>query len=665
MSSIPNEQQVEKFVPTMSTSDQVKSMEARVTVMGGLVSGLAYIVAKAIEKPQVTAVIMGGIGMIPGVGQAIIVAAGLCAVAYFAIQALKEQFSKYLLIVRTLDEFTILLHKIQKLTHLAVLISSSYNFDINIDEVNEQLKIIFSHFDEVLKLEQGNYHKIENQVMSLTTTPDIEGAAAAATAAAAANAADAKQQQQQNNNDTTGVQKGGLGQSGGAPLWWNRFAFNDKEWNTELNNNVVKLNIYLTTAMGEFSIVLNIIQMNMIVNGLGTDDTLKVKAITSLTQKNNFIQGSDEYRQMRTGILVHDILKLRVDFHYCKQKAGTGIFAVKTDDRPVCQGHIIKENGKTFTDYRKNLHEYIKTLKTRLKEGGYDDKTTQTISDNVLKPYLAMLRKAKWSVPSAAAAAAREKELLTLFGVPSVSDEDKNTQNAALDKKIKEIEASQEVVQGGGGIFNFLNKNKNETTEDPIVTVKRFLTDHPYNLVTDNELADFLRIVYDYSKKMKQTSPDTIKKALKSLAETTGNPVPVGAEDKLIAAAAAAAAAVPAAVTAPVPAPALAPAVPVAVPAPAPAVPVAVPAPAPAVPAAVPAAVTAPAPAPVPAPADDAPAPVPAPAPAPADDAPAPVTEGGGLFSSMKRGRATRKKARKTKSAHTPKHKSYKYRVKL
>jgi hypothetical protein len=595
-----NEQKVEPFLPTMSTSDQEKSMAKRVTVMGAIGSGLGFIASKATDNPQVMAAILGGIGAIPVVGQAILLAAALCAVAFYAIKLLKEQFSKYLLIVRTLDEFTILLHKIQKLTHLAVLISTSYNFDINIDEVNEQLKIIFSHFDEVLKLEkdggENNYHKIETEVMTLTTSPDFGAAADGAAVGGADKDAAAKKQADADVKPTG--QGGGAVQSGGAPLWWNRFAFNDKEWNTELNNNVVKLNIYLTTAMGEFSIILNIIQMNLIVNGLGPDDTLKVEAINSLTTKNTFIQGSDEYRQMRTGILVHDILKLRVDFHYCKQKAGTGIFSVKTEGRPVCQAYMdTKENGKTFTKYRKKLHENMKTLDKRLKDGDYDDETRRSVLDNVVTPYVVMLKKAKWSIPSAAAA--REKELLTLFGLQSLSDEEKIAQNAALDEKIKEIaETAAQPVQKGGKLFDFFKRNNNQPTEDPIDTVKIFLKEQPYNLVTDNELADFLRVVYDYSRKMKQTSRETIKTALGLLAEKTGNDVPADAEARLM-------------------------------------------------------------------PHDTA---DPAAASTAAVQAPA-QNKGsflsGLLGSSKSGGRATRKKARRTKSAQNPKSKSYKYRVKL
>jgi hypothetical protein len=624
-----NEQPVEPFLPTMNTSSQVNTMK-RVTVAGAIANGLAFIVQKATDNPQVMAAIMGGIGAIPGLGQGIIAAVALCAVAFYAIKLLKEQFSKYLLIVRTLDEFTILLHKIQKLTHLAVLISSSYKFDINIDEVNEQLKIIFSHFDEVLKLEKGgenNYHKIETAVMSLTTSPDYGSAAADATTAASENAAAAKQQVAAEVKPNG--QGGGAVQSGGGPLWWDRFAFNDKEWNTELNNNVVKLNIYLTTAMGEFSIILNIIQMNMIVNGLGTHDTLKVEAITSLTKKNTFIQDSDEYRQMRTGILVHDILKLRVDFHYCKQKAGTGIFAVKTEGRPVCQAYIDKrENGKTFTKYRKNLHEIMKILKMRLKDGDYDEKTKTSVSENVLKPYFDMLKKAKWGDAELAPAAtptAREKELLTLFGLSSLTLDDKTSQNAALDVKIIEIQGvSGQPGQVGGKFLDIFKRNKNEPTEDPIITVKNFLKDEPYNLVTDNELANFLRKVYDYSSKMKKTSPETIKKSLELLAETTGNDVPADAEARLLTETPANV--VSNAILDNSPAPAPAPA--------------------------------------APAPAADADAAPPAAA-APAPALPEKNGFFSGLFGSKKAGGATRKKARRTKSTQNPKRKSYKYRVKL
>ena len=134
MSLVP----VATVVPVKKQDISTSEVAARVTVAGLVGGGLFMIVDKASENPMVRAAILGSVAMLPAVGQAIIVLGALIAVGVYAAKLIKEQFSKYLKLLRTIDEFTILLHKIQKISNLTIFISTTYNFDINIDEVIEQ-----------------------------------------------------------------------------------------------------------------------------------------------------------------------------------------------------------------------------------------------------------------------------------------------------------------------------------------------------------------------------------------------------------------------------------------------------------------------------------------------------------------------------------------------
>ena len=546
-------------VPVKKQELSTSEVAERVTVAGLVGSGLFMIVQKATEKPEVMAVIMGSVAMLPAVGQAIIVLGALIAVGVYAAKMIKEQLSKYLKLLRTIDEFTILLHKIQKISNLTIFISTTYNFDINIDEVIEQMKIIFSRFDEVLKLEKDNYNKIESQVMNpLTAAPDIENEAQQAIARSSELEikSGAPGNELPNGSQTGGGGGGGGGsQTGGAPMWWERFKFNIHEWNKQLNNDIVKLNIHLTTTMSEFSIILNVIQMNMVVNGLGPNPQEKTKAIAELTKKNYVIKTSSEYRKTRIGILVHDILKLRVDFVYCKAKSGKVSSLSSNPDDPICKEHIVSYNtGKSFTNYRSELQKYIERLIIRLKDGDYDDVTKKSICDGVLIPYANMLTNAKLKGPT------DKKEILDAFQLTSLTPEQIEKINTKLDEfvagipnDISALTLSSTVMVGGDGFFSNPFKSKTNTPpaaaassgsgggwssesaadwearkkrESALTKSVNLLIASPYNLVSDNELELFLRNIYDFSKKVSQTSPDEIKKALEVAEKMLAPPPP-------------------------------------------------------------------------------------------------------------------------------------------
>ena len=556
MSLVP----VATVVPVKKQELSTSEVAERVTVTGMAVSGLFMIVSKATENPQVMAAIMGSVALLPAVGQAVMVIGALIAVGVYAAKMIKEQLSKYLKLLRTIDEFTILLHKIQKISNLTIFISTTYNFDINIDEVIEQMKIIFSRFDEVLKLEKDNYNKIESQVMNpLTAAPDIENEAQQAIARSSE--LEIKSSAPGNELPNGSQTGGGVGgsQTGGAPMWWERFKFNVHEWNKQLNNDIVKLNIHLTTTMSEFSIILNVIQMNMIVNGLGPNPQEKAKAIAELTKKNYVIKTSSEYRKTRVGILVHDILKLRVDFVYCKAKSGKVSSLSSNPDDPICKEHIVSYNtGKSFTDYRSELQKYIERLIIRLKDGDYDDVTKKSICDGILIPYANMLTNAKLKGPT------DKKEILDAFQLTSLTPEQIAKINAKLDEfvagipnDISALTSTSTVMVGGGGFFSISNPFKSKTNTPPaaapaasagsghgwssesaadwearkkresaLIKSVNLLVVSPYNLVSDNELELFLRNVYDFSKKVSQTSPEEIKKALEIAEKMLAPPPP-------------------------------------------------------------------------------------------------------------------------------------------
>ena len=495
------------------------------------------IVDKATQNPTVVATLMGGVALIPGVGQGVIVIIAMMGVAYYANKMIKEQLSKYKKVLRLIDEFTILLHKIQKIAHLTIFISTTYNFDINIDEVIEQLKIIFSRFDEVLKENAGNYNKIEESVMLLTSAPNMEEAALDAINRSSITQKDADLEV---NDGSTATKRGGtkMIQTGGISLW-GQLTFKPDVWTKHIDKDIIKLNIYLSTTMSEFSIILNVIQMNLIVDGLGPDEVKKSAAIKSLMAKNGLIQRSTEYSQTRIGILVHEILKLRVDFVYCKSKAGKNPLTSKTGD-VICDENIeTNENGLLpFTKYRKHLHRYIEQIIIRLKNGDYSNEMKKSVCDNVLRPYVDMLTKCKLddsgsdTSSSAPAPVPIPREVIVAYKLESMSSSEKVGIDGELDTLIKKLNtdiASISPPPKTGGAFGLSNPFKRTpviltpdqqekafveevNAREPYVDI---IKKGPYLLTTDTQISEFLMGVYQYTQKIGKTEPEVIQQALK------------------------------------------------------------------------------------------------------------------------------------------------------
>jgi hypothetical protein len=506
---------------------------AHVSAAGVVATSLFVIVDKATQNPVVVAALMGGVALIPGVGQTVILLSAAVAVGYFAMKMVYAQLAKYKTAIRLIDEFTILLHKIQKIANLTIFISTTYNFDINIDEVIEQLKIIFSRFDEVLKEDAGNYHKIEESVMKLTSAPNMEEAALEALT---------KKPLEPEQDSVKPSGGGRKTQQTGGISFLNKLTFKVDVWTKQIDKDIIKLNIYLTATMSEFSIILNVIQMNLIVDGLGTDVAKKSAAIKSLMTKNGLIQRSTEYAQTRIGILVHEILKLRADFMYCKSKepdVKSRLYKLDkffTTPDVICDENMDKTMDLPFTKYRTHLQRYIDQIIIRLQNGDYSVEMKKSICDNVLKPYVDMLAKCKFSnnpANNSSSSSSAPREVIVAYKLETMSPTEKDEIDRELTSLLDKLnaEVAKILPQIGGGSFNFFKRAQPLTpdqqkaaaeaaakaAEEAAITARKpyveIIKNSPYLLTTDTQISEFLNKVYEFTRRVGKTDPAVIKAA--------------------------------------------------------------------------------------------------------------------------------------------------------
>jgi len=543
---------------------------AKVAVITGAAAFAWAIVGKIQQNPELAAMVTGAV-MSTGIGGAVVAGTLIaCGVAYYAILKIKEKYSTYYLINRTLNELTILLHRIQKLVRLAVLVSHTYNFDIIIGEINEELKIIFSRFDEFLKAD--DYNGIQGMI-NANATPDLDMAAVTGKAAVEAKI-EIKQADKQAEKDgifkrfRNSVSSKWKAFKAASARFVYTMTLDEKLWNEKLNKDIVRLNIYLTASIGEFNLVLNVMQMSYISKGLQQDTA----AITSFKAKQTHIEKSSEYMRMLIGILLNDILKLRVDISYCSRG--------NSKAEKICLDYQDTDGaGNIVTVYRRHLHFAMITLVEKMNDPtsvyGQHAELCEKVRQEVVTPYIGMLTNLRDNANTAIVVPdeiikAQEDAFLSYFeflsfrlerpsitknkqdlsdkvnakkkdfidninkelqklGLPTVTKEESATKN----EEVSHSEINVEVAKGEGGgvkrggqgqgyapltdakdakngndVQNELNNRMDKTTE--------YIISEPYVTIPDEQLSQFLTLVYNFSKKESKTTEAETKEAIEA-----------------------------------------------------------------------------------------------------------------------------------------------------
>jgi hypothetical protein len=501
-----------------------------------IATGLAGIAERIMRNPTLMTLAVSGAGVVftNPVGASIVVGIALCAVAYYAHLAVKAKFQGFYKILRTLDEFTILLEKIQRMLQITVFISGTYNFQINVDEITNQIKIILTRFEKTLT--DVDIKQIQSQATDAKNLEKLNEDTAAAANSALMNESDlVNAEHAQDIKDNTQTPQGGGGfiidSINKIKLNYKKFSFPVEEWNRNLLDDITKLNIRLTTAMGEFTIILNVIQMNMIADGINETNTNKIKAIAVFVEKITKVKSSSEYKRMRIGILLNDILALKVDFDFCQQGSSRILLGTKPDDDTICLEYTETDTaGNRITNFRPKLHHMIILLCETLKNGeGYDAGFINVVKTNIIDPYIELLKEAKFSNSTATIA----NTLKSLKIEPtSLSAQDK----ADIDKKLDELidDVNKEInkdskVQGGGGFRNFFSKKDNSpaATANPTpaqVNIIKYLKKSPTNIISEESFKAYLDAVYKFSKEISKPTKEESKESRNNVSGSVVDP---------------------------------------------------------------------------------------------------------------------------------------------
>jgi hypothetical protein len=513
------------------------SAKEKVAIFTSVGAGLAGIADAIKTNPVLMQLAVAGSGLILAtpVGQGIVGIVAICAVGYYAVLAVKAKFQGLYTVLRTLDEFTILLEKIQRMIRVTVFISTTYNFQINVDEINNQIKIILKRFEKTL--DDVDIQKIESQAKDAKNLENLSANTSKLAAESAAKegsvADDATKQQSSTDVKPQGGGRRRYQKGGGLLNFYKKFTFPVESWNRELLDDVTKLNIRLTTAMGEFTIVLNVIQMNMIADGFTSlkPPGQKINAVDKFVGHTNHVKESSVYKIMRIGILINDILTLRVDFEFCHQGKSGGIFGTRPNDDAVCLEYTQTDTaGNRIMTFRTDLHQKVIILCNSLMDGeGYDDNFILVVKTNVIDPYIKLLQDAKISSEESTRTIAGTLERLKLeesilkIGNNTIVIDDgletlvKEVNDALTPKPPLKVGAQGGGTQVGGGFWS------NKTTSAPAgptaaqTNIIEYLKNNPVELISHDALKSYLDKVYKFSKEITKQSEEEKKETAKSV----------------------------------------------------------------------------------------------------------------------------------------------------
>jgi hypothetical protein len=245
-------------------------------------------------------------GVMTGGGLAV-----LALVAFCVCLKVKALYSKYLIMMHVVNDYMLLLQKIDTMARIAVKLSQQYKFVIDTRDVNKSLQRIFAKFDKILS--KDDIKDISNQAIRQTN------------AVTDTNLTENPLQVPNDNDDSAGSGDDGEielskavkeRQEGLFTRFKKYFSsvkkgykLSSKKFAEELNDEVTKLGLYFSVLLGELNIMLNVCQMDMI----GNNNT------TQLLDLNTSVKSDNNFKNLLIDSIIYRTLQLYNIFQLCQE----------------------------------------------------------------------------------------------------------------------------------------------------------------------------------------------------------------------------------------------------------------------------------------------------------------------------------------------------------
>ena len=292
--------------PNKASAEPTTDMKKKAIALGAAVT-LGDVAYRLASNPVVVSAIAGsavsaiGVTGVAGLG-VLVVAIVVATCAYYKI---KEAYSKYYTMINVMNDFILLLQKIDILVRVAIKISQQYEFFIDTKDVNKCLERIFSKFNKLLSIE--DIGKIQKEVES------YDDASGYMLLENAANEADNQKQIEitgetlSDSPEEPSVIEPKLKFFDKVRKLLKVLKLDSKKFTRELNEEVTRLGLYFSILLGEFNIILNVSQMTIIDQG----------NLSLLQNKNNGVKSSLDFNKLLISSIIYRTLQIHNIFSLC------------------------------------------------------------------------------------------------------------------------------------------------------------------------------------------------------------------------------------------------------------------------------------------------------------------------------------------------------------
>jgi hypothetical protein len=270
------------------------------------------------SNPMVVSAIVGlGVGTtaftsVASVGASLVLIA-IGTYAYFKITA---AYSNYYTMLHVMNDYILLLQKIDIMVRVAIKISQQYQFVIDTKDVNKCLERIFSRFDKLLSIK--DIGDIKKDLENPKVRPQEKLNEAAESAEEQLNE-DASEEDTLIKEDPAEITVK-VSTMDKLRQFFKILKFNSKKFTSQLNEEVIRLGLYFSILLGEFNIILNVSQMNII----------DKRDFQLLLTNNTSVKNSSDFKKLLISSIIYRTLQIYNIFELCTPGASISDAAKKT-----------------------------------------------------------------------------------------------------------------------------------------------------------------------------------------------------------------------------------------------------------------------------------------------------------------------------------------------
>ena len=270
------------------------------------------------SNPMVVSAIIGlGVGTtaftsVASVGASLVLIA-IGTYAYFKITA---AYSNYYTMLHVMNDYILLLQKIDIMVRVAIKISQQYQFVIDTKDVNKCLERIFSRFDKLLSIK--DIGDIKKDLENTKIRPQEKLNETAESAEEQLNE-DASEEDTLIKEDPAEITVK-VSTMDKLKQFFKILKFNSKKFTSQLNEEVIRLGLYFSILLGEFNIILNVSQMNII----------DKRDFQLLLTNNTSVKNSSDFKKLLISSIIYRTLQIYNIFELCTPGASISDAAKKT-----------------------------------------------------------------------------------------------------------------------------------------------------------------------------------------------------------------------------------------------------------------------------------------------------------------------------------------------